>query len=95
MFIRKRTTVWHHWLALIENRAGACGIFFSMSFHGSPVDPYVSIALAIVGPLRKGTVRDSLSKERIWPRYPLAASIAWVMKKVDPSRAGVEISSGI
>ena len=42
MFIRKRTTVWPHWLALIEDRAEACEIFVSMSFHGSPVDPYVS-----------------------------------------------------
>ena len=61
MFIRKRTAVWHHWLALIENIAEACGIFFSMSFHGSPVDPYVSIALAIVGRLRR-TVGESATE---------------------------------
>ena len=37
--IRKRTAVWHHWLALIEDIAEACGIFLFMSFHVSPDGP--------------------------------------------------------
>ena len=69
MFIRKRTSAWSRWLALL-GIAKTCEIFLSVSFYGPPDGPLCKGGCLVQGETRPRTFRSGV----------LVAEIFWNLK---------------